>query len=195
VVIAVALGLMMAVPFTLGGCAGGPDHSGVGQPNVSLLAPAQKAITRAVKKDWSNRAPSLMNAARSRLTMARSIVYQAAGKNKKLTDKERQRVNALVKAVKLDVRAAKARSKAIKTRTRVAALAGNKQRSQNQQAQTTNRHTLRPSKSKTHAVPTHEHRKHSRGSRASRHRPKAMGNGKSVQHNTTGPVKSGALGG
>lgn len=108
---AVRLCCISLLALLIAGCASAPAKQPI-EPNLSLLAPANKALAKARAAHAQQFAPLVLDAARRRLALARSIIYMAARQGRELTDEERERVTDLVKAARLDARLALVKTQA-----------------------------------------------------------------------------------
>ncbi|NNC23619.1 hypothetical protein HKX42_07195 [Salinisphaera sp. USBA-960] len=191
-----ALGVVLVAAFVLVGCADAPGQSAASSPNDKILQPAQQALTQASSQRWSDNAPAIMGSARSRLATARSIVYQAASEGRDLTNDERERVEALVKAVKLDRRAAKARGSAVDIKNRLAELKANQQQGANvQDSGSAGRETLKAAQAKRRqAVKQKSSNQQSGSSRRPQRQPPTMSTGPGAQPGAQRPANAGGIG-
>lgn len=200
---AALMALVLGSALALTGCANGPSLQAVGTPDESLLEPAQNAMARAAGSSWSARAPRLMGAARMRLATARSIINEAARQNRDLTPAEKQRVNALVNALKLDVRAARAKGMLASTRTRARALERNQRGGDNAAgAGETERKALQAGMAESSAVlqpkpeaQSDKTRAQNGTSRQPRRRPPALNARPGVANGVERPLPNGNTGG
>jgi len=97
--------ILPAALLILSGCAGQGYKSPVA-PDVSALAPAEKALNKARAAQADDFAPRAVDAARRRITTARDILYAAARADRQPNETEQARVEQLVYAARLDARSA-----------------------------------------------------------------------------------------
>ncbi|RJS93996.1 hypothetical protein [Salinisphaera sp. Q1T1-3] len=123
-----AILLLVAVASaSLVGCASERAAHGdasVSVPDQSVLDPATQALDKAVQANADQFAPETVAAARRRITLARDVLFSAARAHRPLNDSERQRVDDLVAAAKLDAREALVETQAKAVRHQLDQLQG-----------------------------------------------------------------------
>lgn len=105
------------------GCASNPEPMVAPQaPDESRLEPARAAIEEAVNAGAERLASGPLRDARQRLTAARALLYQAAGRGESLTEAQRERIDGLVQAATLDARYALSQTQAQAVQTKLEQL-------------------------------------------------------------------------
>lgn len=115
--------LIALVLLGIAGCAGAPSARPAA-PDLSALAPAERAFAQARAAHAGQFAPRALDAARRRITTARDILYRAAGQRRSLTEVERERVAQLVQAAELDARSALVQTQAKAVMAKLGELRG-----------------------------------------------------------------------
>lgn len=89
------------------------------EPDLSPLEPAEQALRDAQAENANDFSPRALDAARRRLTLARDIIYNAARQGRQPNAQERERIQDLVDAARLDVRLARVRNQALAVASQV----------------------------------------------------------------------------
>ncbi len=114
--------LLSVVLLGLSGCATSVKKSPTTAPDESVLAPAQKALTKANNAHAEQFAPRDIDAAWRRITTARDILYTAAHAKRPLSREEHDRIQHLVSGAQLDARAALTQTQAQAVAAQIAQL-------------------------------------------------------------------------
>lgn len=112
---------MLLLAVAIAGCASTPDYEPI-EPDMSLLAPAQQALTQARAAHVKKFAPRALDAARQKMSLARDVIYLAASKGRGLNPAEHERVVDLVQSARLDAKLALVKTQARATRVKLEQL-------------------------------------------------------------------------